>query len=386
MMRKKKTLTLKKSKKVKNYNMIELLKIIFSEKKDKNSRVIPASLSIKNQKELIDLEEKNRLDLYKYDDLLSMVEISDSKFKVIYEISILVIDRKNKMNESIRLSLLNFCILTVSKCSILKTKNQENIYKDFLESNYLSQLTNEVNNKYDKRISGLRVVREKQITTENNKSTNESHTTEKYQKDKSDLESQRDNVISIGAIYGLFNNIVNHRDIIDYFVEYFYRYNSVDDVEVSLYIIKNRNKNEIKKTLFFYKQQLINKDKEVINIQQQMSVKSQEYSSLQKKVKKAEDHLNNLNTKNRELSSEIQGLKEYINELGQDEKAKRVHLHDATERARAKAVNLLAEDVLEPIKICLSALKRERPKVDVASHHLELIEENVEKGLKWFKK
>lgn len=384
-MNRKQTLTLRKNKEEKNYNLVELLKAIFSERKDKNGRIIPASLSIKRKKYLIGLEEKKCIDS-QYDDLLSIVEISDSKFKVVAEISILVIDRKNKMNNTLRLSLLDFCILTVSRCSILKTQNKDNIYKDLLENKYLSQLTNEVSCKYDKRIKGLQVVREKRKTVEDNKSNIESNTIEKHQKDKSDLESQRDNVISIGAIYGLFNNIVNHKNIIDYFVEHFYSYNSVDEVEVSLYIIQNRNKSDIKKTLWFYKQQSINKNKEIINIQQQIKEKSQECSRLRENIKKTDENLNNLNTKNGELRSEIQDLKEHISELGQDEKAKRVHLHDDADRAKSKAVNLLAEDVLEPIKLCLSALIRDRPKIEVASHHLEIIEEKVEKGLKWFKK
>ena len=126
-MNRKQTLTLRKNKEEKNYNLVELLKAIFSERKDKNGRIIPASLSIKRKKYLIGLEEKKCIDS-QYDDLLSIVEISDSKFKVVAEISILVIDRKNKMNNTLRLSLLDFCILTVSRCSILKTQNKDNIY------------------------------------------------------------------------------------------------------------------------------------------------------------------------------------------------------------------------------------------------------------------
>ena len=96
--------------------------------------------------------------------------------------------------------------------------------------------------------------------------------------------------------------------------------------------------------------------------------------------------MSKLTNKNSDQASIIQGLENCNKELVQDEKAKRVHLHDDTKRAKAKAINLLEEDVLESIKLCLSALRRDNPKVNIATQHLEIIEESIEKGLKWFKK
>ncbi|MNR59671.1 hypothetical protein D3C85_1809820 [compost metagenome] len=68
-----------------------------------------------------------------------------------------------------------------------------------------------------------------------------------------------------------------------------------------------------------------------------------------------------------------------------DEKAKRVHLRDDTGRAKAKATNLLSEDVLEPLRLSLAALRRDNPKTEVAAHHIDLVLETVERGLSWFK-
>lgn len=379
-MQKKQTPSLQQTKK---YTLLKLLKDIFEEKKNKNGKPISASLNGTKQNEFFNLEEDISLSSNQSNDLQSMIEKTDPKFKVLTEIALLVMNRKNKMEDYLREPLLQFCVLIVSRCSIFKTQEKDDFYKDFIESetSYLLFLEKEVKKKYAKRINGLRITNEKQDATKETK-----HKKDKFLTAKAQLEAERDNVITIGAIYGLFNSVITHKEIIDFFIENFYGCNSIEDVEVALYIIQNRNKNEIKKTLFFYKAQIDNKDKELISLQRQIDIKHKEYSNLQESLLKVSKKSDSLISENDKLTSNIDKLKEDINELGKGEKAKRVHLHDDTKQAKARAINLLEDDILEPIRLCLSALQRDTPKVEVASDRLEIIEEKIERGVTWFKK
>ena len=85
------------------------------------------------------------------------------------------------------------------------------------------------------------------------------------------------------------------------------------------------------------------------------------------------------------LGAEVSRLKHTIEEQQLDERAKRTHLRDNTGQVKARAFNLLIENVLEPLKLSLSALQREKPKTEVAAHHIELAVESIERDIKWFK-
>lgn len=367
-------------------SLIDILNEIFQERINKNKEAMSASLTKNTQKDIINLCGEEKIISKDLDKLIPLVKISDPEFKVITDISILAIDRKSKMNETIRSSLMRFCTLAISRCSILESLSTDDIYKDLLgiERNCLSKLITEVKNKYKKRMDGLDSIQKKQDTD------GMSNSVELNKKNKLKLEFQRENVILVGVIYGLFHsekeNNIDHKDAIKYIQDEFYKHDSVEEVDIFLYLIKNRKKPEIKKVLFFFQQQINSNEKKYMESQNKLNIKIDEYSKCQEGLAKQKEDLSKLTNKNSDQASIIQGLKNCNKELVQDEKAKRVHLHDDTKRAKAKAINLLEEDVLESIKLCLSALRRDNPKVNIATQHLEIIEESIEKGLKWFKK
>jgi len=84
------------------------------------------------------------------------------------------------------------------------------------------------------------------------------------------------------------------------------------------------------------------------------------------------------------LMAEVEQLKLAQHEQQLDERATRTHLRDNAGQAKAKAFNLLTEDVLEPLKLSLAALQREKPKTEVAVHQIELAVESIERDIKWF--
>jgi hypothetical protein len=85
------------------------------------------------------------------------------------------------------------------------------------------------------------------------------------------------------------------------------------------------------------------------------------------------------------LKAELENLKAESHERKLSEQANRVHLRDDAGKAKSKAYNLLSEDIEPAMQLSLKALNRERPKVEVAIHQIELALESIEENLSWFK-
>lgn len=86
------------------------------------------------------------------------------------------------------------------------------------------------------------------------------------------------------------------------------------------------------------------------------------------------------------LTASLDLIKTQSEEQVLDDKALRVHLKDDVSKAKSRAFNLLNEEVKEPLKLSLNALQREKPKVEIAAHQVELVLESIERELEWFKK
>lgn len=379
----KKPMTSPKNDKPDDSNFFSLLQNIFLIKKDKNDVVLPVSLSKEDQKKIINFNENVEIDYSSVEQFSFAVEVSDSNFNVTTEIATLALDRSNKMASKLRETILDFCVYIVSTSSIFKIQNTNNIFSDISSEtgDYLSNLNSFVNEKYERRLIGLKKINE----NKENNPIQEKSIDSKYPNEKL-LKSQKKNVVIIGVIYGLFKEKVSYKEAIWFIKNNYYNGSLIEEMNVATYLIKNRQKNEIKNLLQYFDDMLERKEIEQKMLKQQMDLKNKEYN-VQKISFEEERKLNIiLSDKITKLLSEIEELKNQIDDLRQDEKAKRVHLHDDSERAKARAINLLSEDVLEPIKICLSVLRRDNPMVDVALDHIERIEENVERGLQWFKK
>ncbi|MNL32054.1 hypothetical protein D3C87_1538800 [compost metagenome] len=109
-----------------------------------------------------------------------------------------------------------------------------------------------------------------------------------------------------------------------------------------------------------------------------------ELNKLQAAVRDQHSAIADRDQKIARLLAETEQLKQALQEQQLDERATRTHLRDNAGQAKGKAFNLLSEDVLEPLKLSLAALQRERPKTEVAAHHIELAVENIEREIKWF--
>lgn len=87
-----------------------------------------------------------------------------------------------------------------------------------------------------------------------------------------------------------------------------------------------------------------------------------------------------------QLKASLSQVKTQSEEQVLDDKALRVHLKDDVSKAKSRAFNLLNEEVMEPLKLALNALQREKPKVEIAAHEIDLVLESIERELAWFKK
>lgn len=361
-------------------NFLSLLQKIFLIKKDKNG---VASLSKEDQKKIINFNGDVKIDYSSIEQLSFSVEVSDSNFNATTEIATLALDRSNKMTSKLRETILDFCVYIVSTSFIFKTQNTNNIFSDISNEtgDYLLNLNSFVNEKYERRLIGLKKINE----NKENNFIQEKSIDSKYPNEKA-LKLQKKNVVIIGVIYGLFKEKISYKDAIWFVKNNYYSGNLIEEMNIATYLIKNRQKNEIKNVLLYFDDMLERKEVEQKMLKQQIDLKNKEYNVQKISFEEEKKLTISLLDKNTKLLSEIEYLKKQIDDLRQDEKAKRVHLHDDSERAKARAINLLSEDVLEPIKVCLSVLRRDNPMVDVALDHIERIEENVERGLQWFKK
>lgn len=79
-----------------------------------------------------------------------------------------------------------------------------------------------------------------------------------------------------------------------------------------------------------------------------------------------------------ELIAEIARLKD-ANELLI---ANQVHIKDKRDSVKHKVANIIEEQILYDLRLVVHALSRTKPKLDIALHKLDLMEEQAEKALR----
>lgn len=84
--------------------------------------------------------------------------------------------------------------------------------------------------------------------------------------------------------------------------------------------------------------------------------------------------MNALELRIAELEAEVAALKDQL----EIEKAERVHFRDDVNKAKVLAHNLIVDDLMPDLKLCLKALRRDEPKVFVAAHRIDLILDRAE--------
>ncbi|PCH93590.1 MAG: hypothetical protein COB83_13615 [Gammaproteobacteria bacterium] len=383
-------------------NLFQIIEDIFKPKEQGNeakAKLLTAKVNADHEKALVGLPLTEKLNNEQVEKLVAYVGKTDREFKALLHFAVLSNECRNNLPQQL---ILDFCAKAVSKNWILKHKEEINIYKSlpqnisFGNQGYMSHLTMLINAKYDKRITSVKEAEKKLKEIEvnsdkkKNKDTNDKNNGKEFsQKTTNNLNTERVNVIAIGYLWGLVTGKSDSDSILSCVYKLLKNEKEFNTSDKSIVFnlvgtLDTKSRYTTANIIEYFTK------KSELDKQQGASAKS-ELISVKNKVDKLVSELSERDIKVKDLEAEITRLKSDVdvyrhqiqeNEL--DEKAKRFHLKDDTGKAKSKAFNLLNEDTLTPLKLCLSALDREKPITEVAIHHIELIIENLESELPWF--
>jgi hypothetical protein len=203
------------------------------------------------------------------------------------------------------------------------------------------------------------------------------------------LEKQKNNIFVIGCFWLIEKKILSYQSLVDFLVGEINEGKSFQAslMDVAVYLSRQRVSPDSRLSWVLSRYR---KDADVINkknneLDKKIEQKDGIISDLKQKLKSQIYISESAKCEIENLKNEIISLNHNIEIQQLDEKARRTHLRDSEGQVRARAVNLLSEEVLDPLRLSIAALQREIPKSEVAAHHIDLVIERIERELKWFK-
>jgi hypothetical protein len=367
-------------------SLYTLLNSIFSKITTKDGKTKKTSVTKSNLKELTEITDERALTSAQLDELDEGVKQTDPELKAVAQIAVVI---AKSSNHPLRRVLIEFCARSASGCSTYKHLQSTNIYRDALEkhnglnTDSLSFLNQTFTSTYDKRISSAKAsLKQNSIAIADSDPIKESIPSPAM------LESQRDNLIIIGALWLFVDGQTDPRTLINFFTKYYDKLaaSAPSEATVAMYLAEQAStaKSGLADTLKFFLRELSTQAELQRSIQGAAQQREVELERLKEMLLIKDQQLTQSMAQSEELAAEIERLLSVRKEQSEDEKAERTHLRDHTGQAKSKAINLLTEDVIEPLRLSLAALKRENPKTEVATYQIELVLENVERELKWF--
>ncbi|WP_394189138.1 hypothetical protein [Pseudoalteromonas atlantica] len=318
----------------------------------------------------------------------------DSELKLTTEI---ITNVYNATNNEAKNSCINFFCDVIGEISFLNpTKHDTNVFRAILSSlgdneNALPYLINELNQRFDKRLEGIKKSKSKAEaakTVEINESEIDSAPKSMT---AAQLKSLRYNVLAIATLWSVSLGKATQTKAIDTLSNIFTV--EIDEKSPSLSIesfLAGHINSSSKKELGALIARFLKSEQDAVDDKRNAQEQSQYYKKQLDKALVDKQSLNlqlsDSNKKIEELQTQLQKLQEAIESKEQMGKAERVHLKDDTGKVKSKAINLLEEEVIPPLRTSLKALDRSEPKVKVAIHNIDVIIEEVEGALQWFKK
>lgn len=374
-----------------------LLKETFTPEGSKEGNIKLAKITKATLKSISELDDNSAIEDADTDELIPHIVKTDPTLSAVAQIAV-VAAKSKKMK--LRRTLLELCVRAASACWLHKHRQSTNLYRDILERHNridmdaLSFIHQALSSSYEKRIAGLKASQK--ISTVKPSLVETSPEPEPTNNADSDLllsfsqlDAQKNSVLTIGALWLLAKGDILPKSLINTFTVLYEGIKSrhQDEMAVAMFLAGQFStaKSGLADTLNYFKQQYSELADRQKLAQNSLLVKSYELDRVKVLIAEKSQVIEELNETNRRQLAEIERLKSSLEQHVLDEKAKRVHLRDDTGRAKAKATNLLSEDVLEPLRLSLAALRRDNPKTEVAAHHIDLVLETVERGLSWFK-
>jgi len=376
---------------IKSPSLAELVSSIFSVSLDKEQNIKPASITKSNYKRISTWQTVSDMGPELADNLKSDASRTDP---LLNTLSQLMVAACNCRADKPRHDLINFCIRLASNLWINNHTGSHNLFKEILDkdngldSSPLQYLKSSLEGLYLKRIEGAARARSANTSEGHEKKDSFAEFSVLNAKE---LESQRDNLLLIGSLWLMSETSDNqHYDhLISFMVKLFEKHKSSSPsaraVVLGLAERVTEKDRLLADTFYFTQKNAIEHASRGTRLAAELEHSKQETlrlkTILDENKKEKEENVRRI----AELESELRALELANEEQQLNERAKRTHLRDDTGRIKAKAFNLLTEDVLEPLSLSLAALRREKPKTEVAAHYVELAIESIERNLKWFK-
>lgn len=373
----------------------EIFKDAFSVLKDKEGNVKPARIPKADLKSLCSVEKVDKFGNDIIDKLCRDAEISDSGLDCLTEIILNILELKH--DES-RTALFNYCMQLASGVWINKHRGNLDLFEDIFQD-YQSQedaiqfMEKSLNSMFDKRISSLVKVDNGKNSDPDVVNTGNAESSELQNSvseiTKNILIKQHKNLLIVGVLWLLEKARIGPEVAHSYFLSRVDKEanSKATSRDVSIYLASQCLMPEARfiRVVSILRYQIRSLEEEKSRLERLLKQKDQQISqiaeahmSLRQEAERARHEISDYQT-------EVAGLKRAMEDQKLDERATRTHLRASEGKVRAKAFNLLSEDVLEPLKLSLAALRRENPKTEVAAHQVELVVESIERDLSWFK-
>lgn len=367
----------------------EIIAQIFAINLDKDQNIKPATLSKTDFKAIVSCQSSGELDGLLADRVAEDAAKTDPQLNVLAQLAVAT----SKCREgALQHALLAFCVRLASALWINRHRESYDLFQDILDgdkgidSTPQRFLWNAIASLYSKRIE---YVRGQTVTSQDATDNVIDTPISPVLLSPAELASQRDNLLLIGGLWLLAKGKSDPSQAIMFFAELLEERQSRKQStrDVALYLAEQYAQHDslLADTLDYFKQRANEQATHGKRLQSALEHSEQAAVRLRTQLTEYKRTTEEQAQRIAAMEAEIARLQHTLEELQLDERAKRTHLRDNTGQVKARAFNLLTEDVLEPLKLSLSALQREKPKTEVAAHHIELAVESIERDIKWFK-
>ncbi|MGM8936675.1 hypothetical protein ACS8E9_17650 [Pseudomonas neustonica] len=366
----------------------EIIERAFAISTDKDHNVKPATLSKTDFKAIVSSQKSGELDSKLLDSVTAAALKTDTHFDALAH---LMVAASKCREDKPRQELLAFTVRMASALWINRHRESHNLFQDLLDADkglYTTPfrlICNAITALYSKRMDHVRGLAASPAAVK----SAADNPIASPQLSMRELEQQRENIQLIGGLWLLGIGKSTPYEAIAIFSELLEvrRSRRPSDQDVAFYLAEQYTQRNalLADTLYYFKQLSIEHASNSKRQQLALEQSEHETNRLKSQVTEHKRTIDERSGQIATLEAEVSQLRHRLEEQQLDERAKRTHLRDGTGQVKAKAFNLLTEDVLEPLKLSLSALQREKPKTDVAAHHIELAVESIERDIKWFK-
>ncbi|WP_339434432.1 hypothetical protein [Pseudomonas orientalis] len=368
----------------------QILSEVFAITTDKDQNIKPASISKAELKSLLSYQQDMSLGNGLIEQIVAVACKTDPELNCL---SLITLAAVKCQHDSQRHELLTFCVRLASSLWIQRHRGSFDLYRDImgadkgLDTAPLTFLRNSVTELYRKRIEFVR-SQARDNTTPNSDKAEVTEPTALETLSKAELITQRNNILLIGALWLMAQGKADPSAAIELFSsllkEQTSRIQSNRAIAVFLAEQYANQESLLADTIDYFKKQFTELADQRKFLQSKHHAQEIKLSKLQAMVIDQHSAIADKDKLIAQLLAETEQLKHTLQEQQLDERATRTHLRDNAGQAKAKAFNLLSEAVLEPLKLSLAALQREKPKIEVAAHHIELAVESIEREIKWF--